>query len=329
MPVALVRHVSIETIAYLLFTAAWMRHRVRLEFSAFCRGDGSLSSRYPRYLFACRCEAKRWRSGRCSLGRWVRGIIVDTGRRTSFVVPADYSLPVLAPALGLAAFMAWAQALAWMPIAVFWCRELLNIWRGGGSWRQYPSRWPPGHGSRQSMAALFSPTSPLPSSLGSSAVVSDRHGQSLAVLAGRLTPLRLPPTWLRTRRQRPFRSAFAAQVWYEWNCHGLMLNGFVGVAILLVWGVLLVQRRHGDLAWFTMIIVLLIIVVVAIIAATGASLGRLRPFWSHSRRLRYVRRSPTAGDGRAGRRQVPDGGGERPVELGVRGRHDRPLDRRL
>ena len=33
--------------------------------------------------------------------------------------PAGYQLPVVIPALGLAALMAWAQALAWLPIRGF------------------------------------------------------------------------------------------------------------------------------------------------------------------------------------------------------------------
>ncbi len=74
-----------------------------------------------------------------------------------------------------------------------------------------------------------------------------------------------------------------AQVWYEWNCHGLMLNGFVGATLFMVWGVLLGSGGHGSTQWFAMILVILLIVVVAVIGASRPSFGRFRPFWSHTR----------------------------------------------
>ena len=45
--------------------------------------------------------------------------------------PAGYQLPVLVPALGLAGFMAWAQAVAWMPFRNFMLREVGDDHPGG------------------------------------------------------------------------------------------------------------------------------------------------------------------------------------------------------
>ncbi len=74
------------------------------------------------------------------------------------------------------------------------------------------------------------------------------------------------------RRQRPFRSAFAAQVWYEWNCHGLMLNGFVARCALVGLERSAGGRRHGDPNGSRLVIRILLIVVVVIVGVDGSQL---------------------------------------------------------
>ena len=63
--------------------------------------------------------------------------------------------------------------------------------------------------------------------------------------ARRGDPWRAWPEWLKPWRaaarsgRRPFRSAFEAQLWYEWRCHGLVLPVAVAGILLIVlfpWG---------------------------------------------------------------------------------------------
>ena len=59
------------------------------------------------------------------------------------------------------------------------------------------------------------------------------------------------PEWLRPRRaaarsdRRPFRSAFEAQLWYEWRCHGLVLPVAVAGILFFVLSMGSVERSVG------------------------------------------------------------------------------------
>ena len=60
----------------------------------------------------------------------------------------------------------------------------------------------------------------------------------------RAWPERLRP-WRAAARsgRRPFRSAFEAQLWYEWRCHGLVLPVAVAGILLLVLPMGIVSER--------------------------------------------------------------------------------------
>jgi hypothetical protein len=243
---------------------------------------GSLSSRFPRHMLTLPVRTR-------TLAFWP--ILFASSTAPLFWVaaahliyrPAGYQLPVLIPALGLAALMAWAQALAWLPITNFVLREVTNIALVAALgalpiWLTFTGR-----GSGGLITTIFVLYLVSAGVLGWAAITSDRRGQTW-----RFWPERSPFEWIATplalaRNNRPFRSPFAAQVWYEWNCHGLMLNGLVGLMLFSVWTVLLATGRHGSPQWFAMIVGILVIGVVAAIAATGVSFGRFRPIWSHSR----------------------------------------------
>ncbi len=248
----------------------------------FAEVEGSLSSRFPRHLLTLPVRT-------LTLAFWPM-LLASSAAALLWVAaagliyrPSGYQLPVLIPALGMAALMAWAQALAWLPIEVFWFREILNIALVAALgalpvWLTFTGR-----GSAGSLTTLLVVYLASAGMLAWAAVSSDRRGQSW-----RFWPENLPIGWIPSpfafaSRGRPFGSPFRAQVWYEWNCHGLMLNGFVGAGLFMIWGVLLGAGRHGGPQWFATIIVLLAIVVVTSIAATGTSFGRFRPFWSRSR----------------------------------------------
>ena len=151
--------------------------------------------------------------------------------------------------------MAWAQALAWMPITIFWVREVSNLIMVAalGALGAVPV-WltVTGRGSAGLVATLLIVYIATAYLVAWAAVASDRRGQAWRFWPAQstLSGYRSHPELMLAVR-RPFRSPFAAQVWYEWRCHGLMLNGFVGVhACSAIWGVLLLRHGHGNPQWF-------------------------------------------------------------------------------
>jgi hypothetical protein len=92
----------------------------------FTEDEGNLSSRYPRHMLTLPVRTR-------TLAFWPM-LFAPSGAALLWVAaalliyrPGGHELPVLIPALGLAALMAWAQALAWLPITKFVLREVMNI----------------------------------------------------------------------------------------------------------------------------------------------------------------------------------------------------------
>ena len=251
----------------------------------FVEDAGSLSSGYPRYMLTLPVQTT-------SLAFWPM-LLASSGAGLLWVAAAmliywsgGYPLPVVIPALGLAGMMAWAQALAWMPVRNFWVREFLTIilvaalgalgalpiwlaFTGGGS-----------TGLAATLLIVYIATAHI---VAWAAVAGDRQGVDWRLWPARSTVTRIAGPLPPTRWRRPFRSPIKAQLSYEWNCHGLMLNGFVSVILFMIWGVLLVRQGHGTPEWLALIFLILPIVIVTTIAVTGISLGRFRPSWSHVR----------------------------------------------
>jgi hypothetical protein len=251
----------------------------------FVEDAGSLSSRYPRYMLTLPVRTTALAFSPMLLASGGAGLLWVV---TAMLIygSCGYSIPVLIPALGLAGMMAWAQALAWMPVRNFWIREFLTIilvaalgalgalpiwlaFTGGGS-----------TGLADTLLILYIAAAHL---VAWAAVAGDRQGADWRLWPARSTVTRIAGPLPQTRSNRPFRSPLQAQLSYEWNCHGLMLNGFVSVILFMIWGVLLLRQGHGTPEWLALIFFILPIVIVTTIAATGISLGRLRPFWSHIR----------------------------------------------
>ncbi len=171
--------------------------------------------------------------------------------------PAGYHAPVLIPALGLAGLMAWAQALAWMPIRVFWVREFTTIFLAmilgclGALpiWIMFT-----GAGSVGLVAVVLLAYIASAFLVGWAAVASDRHGIAWRFWPAQATLARFARVLPQSRPRRPFRSPFDAQLSYEWGCHGLMLNGFVSVILFVIWGVLLLRQGHGTPQWLAIVL---------------------------------------------------------------------------
>jgi hypothetical protein len=200
--------------------------------------------------------------------------------------PAGYQAPILMPALALAGLMGWAQALAWMPIRVFWVREfttiilamILGCLGALPIWLRMNRT-----GSTGLAAVILLAYIGAAFLVGWAAVASDRHGMAWRFWPAQSAFARFNRPQSQSREKRPFRSPFHAQLSYEWGCHGLMLNGFVAVILFVIWGTLLLRQGHGTPQWLALIFTILPIVLVVTIAATGTAFGRLRPFWEHTR----------------------------------------------
>ena len=82
---------------------------------------------------------------------------------------------------------------------------------------------------------------------------------------------------------RPFRSAAAAQFWYEWNCHGRSVLTFLAFEMLMIWSVVLQARRPITASLVPLVFGLLLFAPIAVIGSVGPMIGRLRPFWVDQR----------------------------------------------
>lgn len=142
--------------------------------------------------------------------------------------PSGVDVPLIWPALFAAAFLAWTQALTWMPyglpglrvvVAVLWLATI-----GAAGVAAVDRRVP-----ESLMVAALVPQIPLAYLCARFAVAMTRRGdvpdwrQRVAGL-GRIADI-LP------RRRKQFPSAARAQLWFEWWLHGRSLP--VWVAILL------------------------------------------------------------------------------------------------
>ena len=246
---------------------------------------GSLTSRYPRFMLTLPVKTSLlafWPMTFVSIGSGLLWVAV------ALLVyrPAGYQAPILMPALALAGLMGWAQALAWMPIRVFWVREFSTILLAMilGCLGALPIWLIMNRTNSTGLAAVI-----LLSYIGAAflvgwaAVASDRHGMAWRFWPAQSTFARFVRPRSQSREKRPFRSPFHAQISYEWACHGLMHNGFIAVMLFVIWGILLLRQGHGTPEWLALIFTILPIVLIATIAATGTAFGRFRPFWEHTR----------------------------------------------
>ena len=142
--------------------------------------------------------------------------------------PSGVDVPLIWPALFVAAALAWTQVLMWMPyglpglrvvVAVLWLMTL-NVPVVTAVDRQI---------SESLMVAALAPQLPLAYLCARFAVAMARRGdvpdwrQNFAWL-GRIAAI-LP------RRRTPFPSAARAQRWFEWRLHGPSLPVWVGILL--------------------------------------------------------------------------------------------------
>ena len=144
------------------------------------------------------------------------------------VWPSDLDVPLIWPALLAAVFLAWTQALTWMPYALPGLRViatvLMMILIDIVIFTAHDSK-----ASEVVMLAILAPNIPLAYLVARFAVARARRGdvpdrRRIFARIGRIADL------LSRRRDR-FRSPAGAQAWFEWRRHGRSLPALVGILL--------------------------------------------------------------------------------------------------
>ncbi len=189
------------------------------------------------------------------------------------LLAARFRPPLVWPALGLAAFMAWVQAIAWLPLAKGLLRELVIL-----AILLAVAALPIGlfvtvEDSRNLIGTLLAGYILAAFAVGYRAVASNRCGAvwplwpSLHRTAGRATRGKS------VHARRPFTSPSHAQLWYEWNCHGWIYPAYMGMVYFLIMGLLVWRGALAGLFLFGWVLSLLMSLPVIMAGATGPTLG--------------------------------------------------------
>ncbi len=176
------------------------------------------------------------------------------------------SLPLILPALLAAAFLAWMQALAWMPyglpglrliVAVLWLTSLDAIIMLALYFKT----------PEPLMVAFLAPQLPLAYLAARHAVARARRGDvpDWRGMFRRRQIAGVPPG-----RRDSFASPARAQVWFEWRQHGSTLPVWVGILLPFELALLfLADPNAPSFVYYTLLVVLLTPpVIAAFVAAT-------------------------------------------------------------
>src|ERR1041385_328408 len=141
--------------------------------------------------------------------------------------PWGIELPLVWPALLAAAFLAWTQALMWMPYGLPGMRAIVAVtWLGA---LDAVALLAIHYRVREAvMAAFLAPQLPLAYFAARAAVARARRGD---VPDWRGMFVRAGTDSIITRRRKHFPSAERAQAWFEWRRHGRSLPALVGLAL--------------------------------------------------------------------------------------------------
>jgi len=185
-----------------------------------------------------------------SFVRWeTRGIL---GR---FVLePWGFDVPALWPAVLAAVFLAWTQALTWMPYGLRGLRVIVAVlWLGMldaivfvAIHYEIPE---------SVMIAFLAPQLPIAYLAAWFAVARARRGE---VPDWRGMFARFGSTARVRRRRDPFPSHERAQVWFEWRLHGWSLPALVALVLPFELGLLFLARDEPPaMTFYTLLAVLL------------------------------------------------------------------------
>ena len=143
--------------------------------------------------------------------------------RHLLILPTNFTVPVLYPAVLGVAFLGWAQAAIWMPYGLRGARVVITaLWLVVIdaivilAYALHASEWV--------MCLFIAPQIPVAWLVARHAVARARRGDV--------------PSWSRTRATStsglvvaPFASATRAQLWFEWRRHGLNLPALVAMVV--------------------------------------------------------------------------------------------------
>jgi hypothetical protein len=244
----------------------------------YAEEPGNMTSSYPKPTLVLPVRSR-------SLALWpmfyaaLAGAVVWLATAGLLYRPSGFAVPLFLPALGLAAALAWVSALSWLPIAEPWIRVGISI-GSIAAMAALPGWLYRYHVVSGGLIALILGGYILAAyGLGLAAVSCARRGDVWRFWPDAGWSL---PSALRSSEVlvgRPFRSAAAAQRWYEWRCHGQVLPlvvAFVLVVITLI--KLHAGSRNNE---FVLPIILATFLGMPIIQASCVStgLGRFTPLW--------------------------------------------------
>jgi hypothetical protein len=165
-------------------------------------------------------------------GTWVATVLVLASR--------GITLPLWWPALGLAAFVAWFQALAWCPFGLPWLRVAVAVLFLGAL--VAVPQWIRAQGvPEEYLSAAFAGLIPLAYGAALVGVSRARRGDDMSWWPSRAAASDVSRQ--AAHRGRSFSSAARAQVWYEWRRHGRELP-FTTLLLLAMFILGLVVGTH-------------------------------------------------------------------------------------
>lgn len=182
--------------------------------------------------------------------------------------PWGVEVPLILPALLAAVFLAWTQALTWMPYGLPGLRVIVTVlWLA--SLDAIVTLAIHYNASEPLMIAILMPQLPLAYLVARSAVARARRGdvpdwRGMFARAVSLADI------LRVQRDH-FTSPGRAQLWFEWRRHGRSLPGMVAILLPFELALLWLARDAPALADLILVIVLLTPPFVAAFAATTFS----------------------------------------------------------
>ncbi len=199
------------------------------------------------------------------------------GTRLFAIWPSGLEVPVIWPGLLAPVFLAWLQALTWMPyplrglrlfVAAAWlvCLDAIVI-------IAFELRTP-----EPVMVALLAPQIPIAYLVARFAVTRGRRGEvpdGRGVVERRLQPASQVKA---IAPRKHFQSASRAQAWFEWRRYGWSLPVLVGILLPFELALLFVFREAPVIVFETLVAVLLTPPLMAIFVA--ATVSRANP---HSR----------------------------------------------
>jgi hypothetical protein len=220
-------------IQYSLLAIAWLVVNALIVFT-YTTGETDLAagpSNFPARMFTLPVRTHALVGWPMLYGTVVMALL--------WVVPAGLArgllgitVPLAWPALGLAAFLAWFQAVAWCPFGLPWARvgvavvllsALVAVPQLALAF-QVPDEF---------LVAVFTMLLPAAYVTAVAGVARARRGDNAGWWPARkaVAAAKAPPP-----RDRPFSSAMRAQLWYEWRCHGLDLPFTVAMVLVLFVG---------------------------------------------------------------------------------------------